>query len=247
VIFKQSKVPQHSELFLILSMITPLSWLQRCPTYKEQIKEVKNKDLNNYGFLGYPVLMSADILLYKASTVPVGCDQLAHLEFTREIARRFNNLYNNIFIEPKEELTKEAKVPGLDGRKMSKSYDNSIFLGDNSDILKEKVKNMFTDPLKIRKNDPGHPDNCIVFAFYKIFNKEYINRQEDCKAGLIGCAMCKKQITEILSEFMKPLATKRRDIISDKVYLEKLIENGSQKAQEIAQKTILEVRHALKF
>ncbi|MDR0956274.1 MAG: tryptophan--tRNA ligase [Endomicrobium sp.] len=247
IIFRQSKVPQHTELFLILSMITPLSWLQRCSTYKEQIKEIKNKDFNNYGFLGYPVLMAADILLYKANIVPVGCDQLSHLELTREIARRFNNLYGNVFIEPKEELSKEAKVPGLDRRKMSKSYDNSIFLGESDDILREKVKNMFTDPLKIRKNDPGHPDDCVVFAFYKIFDKDYINRRENCKAGLIGCIMCKKQITEILSEFMNPLAIKRKDIISDKAHLEKFIENGSQKAQEIAQKTILEIRYALKF
>jgi tryptophanyl-tRNA synthetase len=247
VLFKQSKVPYHSELFLILSMITPLGWLQRCPTYKEQIKEIKNKDLNNYGFLGYPVLMSADILLYKADIVPVGEDQLPHLEFTCEIARKFNNFYGNILIEPKEKLTKAARVPGLDGRKMSKSYDNSILLVESDDVLKDKVKNMFTDPLKIKKNDFGHPDGCAVFAFHEIFDKEYKKREEGCKAGEIGCVMCKKQLMEMLSEFMKPLAKRRKDLIADKAYLEKIIKIGCQKATETAQKTMEGIRRALKF
>jgi tryptophanyl-tRNA synthetase len=247
VIFKQSRVPQHSELFLILSMITPLGWLQRCPTYKEQIKALKNKDLGNYGFLGYPVLMAADILLYKADVVPVGQDQLSHLEFAREIARRFNNFYGNVLIEPKEELTKSSKVPGLDGRKMSKSYDNSIFIGESDDVLRQKVKNMFTDPLKIKKDDTGHPEGCVVFAFCKIFNKEYEKREEECKSGLIGCLACKKQITEMLSEFMKPLTQKRKDIISDKAYLKKIIEDGNLQAKEAAKKTLVEIRQALKF
>ncbi|MCA6072905.1 MAG: tryptophan--tRNA ligase [Endomicrobium sp.] len=247
VIFKQSMVPQHSELFLILSMISPLGWLERCPTYKDQIKEIKNKDLNNYGFLGYPVLMAADILLYKADTVPVGEDQLSHLEFAREITRRFNNFYGNVLIEPKEQLTKSARVPGLDGRKMSKSYGNSIFLGEENDVLKEKVRNMFTDPLKIKKDDPGHPDGCVAFAFHEIFNKEYKKREEECKDGLMGCVACKKQLMEMLSEFMKPLAEKRKTVISDKIYLRNVINNGNQKAMETAQKTMLEIRHALKF
>ncbi|MCA6071634.1 MAG: tryptophan--tRNA ligase [Endomicrobium sp.] len=247
VIFKQSMVTQHSELFLILSMISPLGWLERCPTYKDQIKEIKNKDLNNYGFLGYPVLMAADILLYKADTVPVGEDQLSHLEFTREITRRFNNFYGDVLIEPKEQLTKSARVPGLDGRKMSKSYGNSIFLGEEDDVLKEKVRNMFTDPLKIRKDDPGHPDGCVAFAFHEIFNKEYKKREEECKNGSMSCVACKKQLTEMLSEFMKPLTEKRKAVISDKTYLRNVINTGNQKAKETAQKTMLEIRQALKF
>lgn len=247
VLFKQSRVLQHSELFLVLSMITPLSWLQRCPTYKEQINEIKNKDLNNYGFLGYPILMSADILLYKADIVPVGKDQLSHLELTREIARRFNNFYGNILVEPREKLTKAARVPGLDGRKMSKSYGNSILLGESDDILKDKVKNMFTDPLKIKKDDPGHPHGCVVFAFHEIFNKEFKKREKECEVGAIGCVACKKQLMEMLSEFMKPLTEKRKDLIADKAYLENVIDTGSQKAVEIAQGTMREVRRALKF
>ncbi|MDR1401011.1 MAG: tryptophan--tRNA ligase [Endomicrobium sp.] len=247
VIFKQSKVSQHSELFLILSMLTPLKRLYRCPTYKEQLKEIKNKDLNNYGFLGYPVLMSADILLYKSDLVPVGEDQISHLEFTREIARRFNNFYGGVFIKPQEKLTKTAKFLGLDGRKMSKSYNNSILLCEDNDILKGKVKSMFTDPLKIKKNDIGHPDGCVVFSFIKVLNKEYKNREEKCKTGEIGCVSCKKQLTEMLSEFMRPLSEKRKDIIADKAYLENVIAVGCQKAIEVAQKTIEEIHKVLKF
>jgi tryptophanyl-tRNA synthetase len=252
VIFKQSAVSQHSELFLILSMITPLGWLQRCPTYKDQIKEIRNKDLNNYGFLGYPVLMAADIFLYKANLVPVGEDQLSHLEFTREIARRFNNFYGEVLVEPEARLSKDAKVPGVDGRKMSKSYGNSILLGESDDAIREKVKNMFTDPLKIKKNDPGHPDGCVVIKFYEIFSEgdkypKFEQREADCKAGTIGCSLCKKQLTEMLSEFMKPLSEKRKELISDKAYLEKVIMDGCKKAESCARKTMTEIRKALKF
>ncbi|MDR1523075.1 MAG: tryptophan--tRNA ligase [Endomicrobium sp.] len=247
VIFKQSKVLQHSELFLILSMITPLGWLERCPTYKEQIKEIKNKDLNNYGFLGYPVLMAADILLYKASLVPVGEDQLAHLELTREIARRFNNFYGNVLIEPKECLTNTSRLVGLDGRKMSKSYGNTILLGEEDDVLKEKVRAMFTDPLKIKKDDIGHPEGCVVFSFHKMFNRDYIKRQNECKAGSVGCVLCKKELMEILSEFMRPFTVKRKEVIADKDYLQKIIDEGNQKAREVAQKTMIELRAVLKF
>ncbi|MDR2066929.1 MAG: tryptophan--tRNA ligase [Endomicrobium sp.] len=247
VVFKQSKVAQHSELFLILSMITPLGWLERCPTYKEQIKEIKNKDLNNYGFLGYPVLMAADIFLYKANFVPVGEDQLAHLEFAREIARRFNNFYGGVLIEPKECLTKASKLLGLDGRKMSKSYGNSIFLGEEDDILQEKIRNMFSDPLKVKKDDIGHPQGCAVFSFYKAFNADYMKREQECKAGSIGCMLCKKHLMEILSAFMKPFRVKRKEIIADKAYLQKVIDEGNQKASEVAQETMNEIRRALKF
>lgn len=247
VIFQQSKIPYHSELFLILSMVTPLGWLDRCPTYKEQMREIKNKDLSSYGFLGYSVLMAADILLYKASLVPVGKDQLAHLELTREIARRFNNFYGTVLIEPKEYLSESPRLIGLDGRKMSKSYDNSILITEEEDILKEKIKNMFTDPLKIKRNDVGHPDGCVVFSFYKLFNKDYIKRQEECKAGSVGCMLCKEQLMEMLSEFMRPLRLKRKEIVSDRNYLQKIINNGNQRAQDTACKTMFEIRDGLKF
>jgi tryptophanyl-tRNA synthetase len=247
VIFKQSKVPQHSELFLILSMVTPLGWLFRVPTYKEQLTELKGKDLHNYGFLGYPVLQAADILLYMADIVPVGEDQLAHLELTREVARRFNNFYGNVLIEPQAKLTKSARVSGIDARKMSKSYGNSIFLGENDDSMKKKVQEMFTDPLKIKKDDPGHPEGCVVFAFHKIFNGNCHERESECKAGSVGCVLCKKQLMEMLSVFMKPLADKRNDLMRDKSYLEKIIEQGTEKAKEQASSSMSEIRKALKF
>lgn len=247
VIFKQSEVSQHGELFLILSMITPLGWLYRCPTYKEQLSEIKNKDLNNFGFLGYPVLQAADILLYKADLVPVGEDQLAHLELTREIARRFNNFYGSFLTEPQAMLAKSARVPGTDARKMSKSYGNSVLLGENDDGIKKKVQEMYTDPLKIRKDDPGHPQGCVVFAFHKIFNENYKEREAECKAGSVGCVFCKRQLIDALSAFMKPLSEKRAKLMGDKAYLEKIIKEGSRKARETAAETMSHIRKALKF
>jgi tryptophanyl-tRNA synthetase len=246
-IFIQSKIPAHSELFLILSMATPLGWLYRCPTYKEQQNEIKGKDLSGYGFLGYPVLMAADILLYKANAVPVGQDQLAHIEFARELVRRFNNFYGNVLVEPQEKLTKSAKVPGIDGRKMSKSYGNSIMLSADPDTLKTNVRDMFTDPLKIRKDDPGHPDGCVVFAFFELFNEDCSAHKEECKLGLLGCASCKKQVLEYLIEFMAPLSKKRKEILDDKAYLYKILDEGRQKADEIARATMKDVFKALKF
>jgi tryptophanyl-tRNA synthetase len=247
VIFRQSDIAQHGELFLILSMITPLGWLYRCPTYKEQISEIKNKDLSNFGFLGYPVLMAADILLYKADYVPVGEDQLAHLEFSREITRRFNNFYGEVLIEPQAKLTKTAKVPGIDARKMSKSYGNSVFLGETDDAIREKVKIMFTDPLKIKKDDVGHPEGCVVFAFHKIFGENAAHLETQCKAGSVGCVLCKKQLVEMLSVFMKPLNQKRNELATDKEYLSKVLNDGAQKARQAAQETMREIRKAMKF
>ncbi|MFA7073605.1 MAG: tryptophan--tRNA ligase [Endomicrobiaceae bacterium] len=247
VIFRQSDVPEHSELFLILSMITPLGWLFRCPTYKEQLKEIKSKDLNNFGFLGYPVLQAADILLYKAQSVPVGEDQLAHLELTREIARRFNNFYGNVMFEPQALLTKAARVPGLDKRKMSKSYGNSILIAETEDEVVKKVKTMFTDPLRIKATDAGHPEGCVVFAFHEIFNKDSEKRKYECMQGCIGCAACKKELTSMICEFTKPMMQRRQEIISDKAAVEKVLQNGSRKAREAAVQTMTEIRKAIKL
>jgi tryptophanyl-tRNA synthetase len=179
--------------------------------------------------------------------VPVGADQLPHLEFSRELARRFNNFYGEILIEPKAELTETAKIPGIDGRKMSKSYGNSIFLGEDETALKEKVNLMFTDPQKIKKNDPGHPEGCVVFSFYDIFNQYADNKKEQCKAGAIGCSQCKKEVFESLSCFMKPLCQKRKDILNDKHYLEKIIKEGNEKARQSASKTMKEIKAALRL
>ena len=247
VIFRQSEVPYHSELFLILSMITPLGWLYRCPTYKEQLKEVQNKDLNNYGFLGYPVLMASDILLYKAQNVPVGEDQLAHLEMTREIARRFNNFYGEVLLEPQALLTKSARVPGLDKRKMSKSYGNSILIAESEDDIAKKVRTMYTDPLRIKATDEGHPDGCVVFAFHELFNKDSEKRKQECKQGCIGCVKCKKELTSLMCEFSKPLIEKRNELLKDKSYIENILNEGKEKARFEADKTMQEIKKAVKI
>lgn len=247
VIFRQSQVPQHSELFLILSMITPLGWLYRCPTYKEQLKEIQNKDLNNYGFLGYPVLMASDILLYKANEVPVGEDQLAHLEFSREITRRFNNFYGEVLVEPQALLTKTARVPGLDKRKMSKSYGNSILLAETDEDIAKKVRTMYTDPLRIKSTDAGHPDGCVVFAFHEIFNKEAQTRKQECINGCVGCVKCKKELTEMICEFSRPILKKRQELVNDKKYVEDILKEGSIKAGQVASQTMKEIREAVKL
>jgi tryptophanyl-tRNA synthetase len=240
VIFKQSEIQQHSELFLILSMITPLTWLKHCQTYKEQIIENKNKKLNHYGFLGYPVLMASDIMLYKAEIIPVGQDQIPHLELIRKIIKKFNDLYGCFFVEPHEKLTNFERVIGIDGRKMSKSYNNSILICENYDVLKKKIKMSFTDPKKIKKYDKGNTNGCSVFSLYKMFVNDG-NKKKDCENGLIYCDMCKKQLIEIIYEFTKPLIYKRKNILSDVTYLKKIIEIGTEKAKYIANNTILEI------
>jgi len=247
VIFRQSDVIEHAELFLLLSMVTPLGWLFRCPTYKEQLKEIKDKDIHTFGFLGYPVLQAADILIYKASAVPVGEDQLPHLELTREICRRFNNYYGEIFPEPQAILTKSARVPGIDARKMSKSYGNAITLGEEPDEIKKKVQQMFTDPVKMRANDPGHPDGCVVFAFHAIFTPDFKAIEDECKAGARGCVSCKKQLTEALAASLAPLREKRKELSEDKHLVERILADGGKKAKEAASATMAEVRKALKL
>ncbi|MCL2389229.1 MAG: tryptophan--tRNA ligase [Elusimicrobia bacterium] len=253
VIFCQSRVAEHSELFLILSMLAPLGWLYRCPTYKEQITEIQNKDLHNYGFLGYPILQTSDIVLYGASFVPVGQDQLPHLEFSRELTRRFNNFYasgqegSEILIEPQALLTQTPKVPGTDSRKMSKSYGNSILIADTPDNVKAKVQSMFTDPSRIKASDPGHPEGCAVFAFHKIFNTDAATREQECEAGSIGCVACKKQLIEMLVAFMEPFIKKREEISKDGAYLEKVLTRGNEKAKDVAADTMKRIRQALKF
>jgi tryptophanyl-tRNA synthetase len=193
-IFVQSKVPEHAELYLILSMITPVPWLERNPTYKDQIVQLNNKDLSTFGFLGYPVLQAADIIMYKANGVPVGVDQVPHVEITREIARRFNYLYGPVFPEPDAILTQTPKILGLDRRKMSKSYGNAIYLSDSPEEITTKVMQMITDPQRMRRSDPGNPDICNVFEFHKLYTDPEQVRQidHDCRSAEIGCVECKK-------------------------------------------------------
>ncbi len=246
VIFVQSQIPEHAELAMILGMMTPLGWLERNPTYKEQLREIQGRDLTTYGFLGYPVLQAADILLYKANQVPVGDDQLAHLELTREIVRRFKHFYKkDIFPEPKALLTSQGRILGTDRRKMSKSYSNAINLSDSADELKKKVVSMITDPARVKTTDPGHPDVCNVYSYYKIFSGSKTVEQvyDWCSAAKKGCVDCKKGLAEIMDEKVRPIREARKRISPDQVA--QILRQGHLKASEVAKKTIGEVKNVL--
>jgi tryptophanyl-tRNA synthetase len=248
-LFIQSRVPEHAVLHLLFSMIIPISWLERNPTYKEKQEEIKERDLGTYGFLGYPVLQAADILLYKADYVPVGKDQLPHLELTRELARRFNNLYRPVLPEPQEHLTKFPKILGTDGRKMSKSYGNTINLSDPEPVVRQKLKTMVTDPARVRRHDPGNPDVCPVFDFHKIFSPlpiiDQVNRE--CRTAEIGCIDCKKLVADRIVERMAPMWEARARLTNDPKELEAVIEEGSRRAKSVAHRTLEEVNAAMKI
>ncbi len=248
VIFRQSDVKEHAELHLLLSMITPLGWLERCPTYKEQLQQLSGKEITNYGFLGYPVLMASDILVYKADTVPVGEDQLPHLELAREIARRFNYLYTPTFPEPQAKLSQVPLLPGVDGRKMSKSYGNTIALSDPPERVRELVNAMVTDPERIRKSDPGHPDVCTVYAYYKGLAPEVLeSRREECEGGQIGCVACKRQLLKTLLDILGPIHERRHELAVQPGLVESILEQGAAKASPMAARTMAEVREAMKI
>ena len=248
-IFHQSDIKEHAELHLLMSMITPLSWLERVPTYKGQVQQFKaqGKDIATYGFLGYPLLMSADILMYRPAGVPVGEDQLPHCEFTRELARRFNNMYNvQIFPEPEAILAKIKVLPGTDNRKMSKSYNNYINLSFTADEVKEKVWQMITDPARIRKTDPGHPDICAVYAYHGFYNQaEQPEICAACQAGSIGCGQCKKMLTQKINDFLDPIREKRAQLETMPKLLDDIIEDGNDAARKQAQITMEMVREAI--
>lgn len=249
-VFVQSRIPEHAILHLLLSMMTPVSWLERNPTYKEKQEEIKEKDLGTYGFLGYPVLQAADILLYKPDFVPVGKDQLPHLELTREIARRFNDLYKTpVFPEPKEHLTKFPKVLGTDGRKMSKSYHNTINLSDAEPVVRQKLKTMVTDPARVRRTDPGNPDICPVYEFHKIYSSIPVQEQiaKDCRSAAIGCIDCKKQVADKMVEQMTPMWDARAKLTKDPEQIEAIVQAGSRRASEVAKATLYEVNEAMKI
>jgi len=248
-IFIQSDIEEHAELFLILSMITPLSWLERNPTYKEMKAELSDRDLSTFGFLGYPVLQAADIIMYKANGVPVGVDQLPHVELTREIARRFNFLYKEIFPIPETLLTDVPKLLGIDGRKMSKSYENSIYLADRGDVLEKKVGTMFTDPQRMRKNDPGRPELCNVFAFHQIYSPsgEVDEISMECKKAKIGCVDCKKRLAGRISEGMRSVHERQDYYRSHLKEVKEMIAEGNIKARNVSRMTMEEVREAVKI
>ncbi|HHV52564.1 MAG TPA: tryptophan--tRNA ligase [Synergistaceae bacterium] len=245
VVFMQSHVPEHAELHLALSMITPLGWLERNPTYKEQILNMQNKDLGTYAFLGYPVLMAADILLYKAEVVPVGEDQSAHLEITREIARRFNSFFGEVFPEPQMLLTPTPRVPGTDGRKMSKSYGNAINISDSFDLIWEKLRTMVTDPARYRRTDPGDPDKCPVWDLHKVFTQDLDKRNEldrGCRTAGIGCIDCKKVLFENIKNALSPIQDKRRHYEAHREEFLDVLYDGAKKAKSVAKNVMEEVK-----
>ncbi len=243
----QSDVPEHAELFLVLSMMSPLPWLTRVPSYKGKIEELKEKDLDTYGFLGYPVLQAADIMLYKGEIVPVGHDQIPHLELAREIARRFNHLYQPIFPEPAHLLTEFPVLPGLDGRKMSKSYGNTIPLSTPVDEMRKLVLGMFTDPNRKRRSDPGNPDICPVFAYHKIYNnpKRIGEIHLDCSTAQIGCVQCKSEFADLLIESLKEYRQRREMFLRDPGEINRILKKGAEKARAIASETLGEVKRVI--
>ncbi len=267
VMFIQSHVPAHAELHLLLSMITPLGWLERVPTYKEQKENIKEKDLGTYGFLGYPVLQSADILIYKADFVPVGEDQVAHVELTREIARRFNQFYHRVkrsskprwawtahercwiyvFPEPQSLLTPTPKLPGTDGRKMSKSYGNAVMLTDPEPVVRQKLKTMVTDPARVRRTDPGNPELCPVGDLHKIFSsKETMAKvNEGCRSAGIGCIECKGWAADALVQVLNPMQERRQKYADNPRLAWDILEAGSARARDVAGATMNEVRDAM--
>jgi tryptophanyl-tRNA synthetase len=248
-LFIQSHIKEHAELFLVLSMITPVPWLERNPTYKDQIIQLSNKDLSTFGFLGYPVLQAADIIMYKAYGVPVGVDQVPHVEITREIARRFNHFYGNVFPEPESILTQTPKILGIDRRKMSKSYNNAIFLSDSPDEIAAKVAKMLTDPQRARKSDPGDPDVCNVYEFHKLYSDtdivERINRE--CRTAEIGCVECKEIMARYLINALEPMREKRAHYETQPHLVDEIIVDGCEKAHKVARQTMAEVKAAIKI
>jgi tryptophanyl-tRNA synthetase len=250
VIFIQSHVPAHAELHLLLSMITPLGWLERVPTYKEQRENIKDKDLGTYGFLGYPVLQAADILMYKADVVPVGEDQVAHVELTREIARRFNGFYGrrgDVFPEPQVLLTRAPKLPGTDGRKMSKSYGNAILLTDREPVVRQKLKTMVTDPARVRRSDPGNPDVCPVGDLHKIFSDRATMDKvyEGCRSAGIGCIECKSWAADALVQLLNPMQERRKKFEENPRLAWDILEAGTERASKAGAETMNDVRDAM--
>lgn len=269
-IFVQSDIPEVSELNTLLGMITPLGWLLRNPTYKEQIQELlKQKyagqldekslgeklssiagddEISCFGFLGYPVLMATDILIQRASFVPVGKDQTAHLEIARDLTRRFAEIYGEqVFVEPQPLYTEVARVPGIDGRKMSKSYNNAISLGEDLDSVRKKVMSMFTDPNKKGAHDPANPDGCVVFAFHKIYNPNAAKRCEECKAGALGCVACKKELFALMEPELQAFSSRRKQFENDAAQLQKIVQEGKEKARANAAKTLTDVKKVMRI
>ncbi|MFI5338835.1 MAG: tryptophan--tRNA ligase [Candidatus Methylomirabilales bacterium] len=248
--FVQSRLPEHAELHLLFSMFTPLAWLERVPTYKEQREQITDKDLGTYGFLGYPLLQAADILIYKAHYVPVGVDQVPHVELTREVARRFNFLYKPVLVEPEALLTEFPKIPGTDGRKMSKSYDNAIFLSDSPGEVTAKVKPMVTDPARKRRSDPGNPEVCPVYDLHKVFTPKAERESyivPGCTTAGIGCLDCKEVLLKHMLPVLAPISKRRAELARDPATVLDILEDGTARAKKVASETLVEVKEAMQI
>ncbi|MBZ0272545.1 tryptophan--tRNA ligase [bacterium] len=247
VIFVQSEVKEHAELYLLLSMITPLPWALGCPTFKEQQEQITDKDLNTLGFLGYPILQAADILIYRAHFVPVGIDQIPHIEITRDVARRFNNFYGDVLIQPEGRLTEVPKIPGTDGRKMSKSYGNTIDLSDEPDVVRQKVSTMVTDPARKRRKDPGNPEICPVYTLWKAYKPldELGWVREGCTTASIGCLDCKRPLIDLINAQLEPIQARRKALEADPGRLDAIMDAGNAKARAAAEETMHAVRSSM--
>jgi tryptophanyl-tRNA synthetase len=248
-LFIQSLVPEHAELHLLLSMIIPVPWLERVPTYKEQQAQLSGKDLSTYGFLGYPLLQTADIIVYKANAVPVGEDQAPHIELAREVVRRFNGLYGPVFPEPQTLLTPTPRIPGTDGRKMSKSYGNAVFLKDSPETIRETLRPMLTDPARKRRSDPGDPSRCPVFDLHKAFSPAPTQEwaAEGCRTAGIGCIDCKAKLADHVLERLKGIHARRPELAARPGTVWDILKEGSARARGVAQATLEEVRSAMRL
>ncbi|OFV87462.1 MAG: tryptophan--tRNA ligase [Acidobacteria bacterium RBG_16_70_10] len=248
-LFVQSLVPEHAELHLLLSMIVPVPWLERVPTYKEQQQQLPDRDLSTYGFLGYPLLQTADIIIYKADAVPVGEDQAPHIELSREIVRRFNNLYGPVFPEPQTLLTEAKRIPGTDGRKMSKSYGNAVYMKDDPETVREKIRPMVTDPARKRRSDPGNPDICPVFDLHRAFSPKPSQEwaAAGCRTAGIGCLDCKGRLIEHMLERLAGIHARRPEFAARPDTVWDILIEGSKSARAVAQATMDEVRAAMKI
>ena len=247
-LFVQSHVPEHAELSTLLTMVTPVSWLERCPTYKDKVEDIEQREGPSTGLLEYPVLMTADVIIYKAEVVPVGADQVPHLEISREIVRRFNHLFGKVFPEPHPLLTETAALPGLDGRKMSKSYHNTIPLSDPPEATRKKLMQMVTDPGRVRRTDPGNPEVCPVFAYHKVYNAEEVPQiNQDCRSAAIGCVDCKRNLSNKLIAALTPFYERRAAWASKPKAVREVLDDGASRARKVAQETMAEVRAAMKL
>jgi tryptophanyl-tRNA synthetase len=249
-LFIQSLVPEHAELYLLLQMVVPIPWLERVPTYKEQIDQLAERDLSSIGFLGYPLLQGADVAVYRAQYVPVGDDQVPHLELTREVVRRFHQFFGEVFVEPQPILTKVPRLPGLDNRKMSKSYGNTIDLSDDESTVRKKVMRMYTDPKRVRADIPGTVEGNPVFIYHDVFNSD-LDQVEDFKAryraGKIGDVEVKKSLADAINMHLEPMRERRKEILSQPGRVREILYDGSAKARRLAQETMVEVREAIRL